>query len=673
MRSDLLLAIAVAFGATSSQAAVYYWDTNGPAAGVGSVSTPFSWLTNSWATGSTGLLATAAWPDNTASNAHQATFTGTAGTINLPSDVFVNVLRFETANQTPNTVIASTGGALRLTGASPVVNLTLPASNDSVTITAPILSQAGFTLDGNSNAGGFKFLVLENASAATPNAFGGPLTIAVGGALRIGGGAREQVPDNVDLNVAGVIDFVTVGGASDMKQEKVRDVTVTGAGAIFSVGNGTDFVVNSLSATDATNVSVNGNQATVPGRLIINGWSNGAGHLSLNSSLVKLNTTSGQAAIGGRVLLAGNITSTGASQVINNNGGPSNATPAQLDDNVFTHRAFDWTSAAHTIHVADGTLSFTSRAPSHPLEMTSTNPGGTTLTKTGAGVLLYEHATQVSFTGVNRVEAGTLRIGANERLANGSALHVAGGTLDLQAFNETVASVQLDGGSITGSGVLTSTSDFQLRAGAIGAKLGGVAGLLKTTSGAVQLTGNNTYSGDTRIAAGALSLTQPFLANGADVYLVAGGVLDLAFGAGVTDAIEALFFDGAAQAPGVWGPIGSGATFETSFLTGTGKLVVGSLGLAGDFDRNGAVNAADLLQWQGDFGVNDESDANGDGRTDGLDFVIWQRNVGLTASTSAAAPVPEPSAAALGAVGIACAGAFGSRRPKQHPMAWRVA
>jgi hypothetical protein len=69
--------------------------------------------------------------------------------------------------------------------------------------------------------------------------------------------------------------------------------------------------------------------------------------------------------------------------------------------------------------------------------------------------------------------------------------------------------------------------------------------------------------------------------------------------------------------------------------------------LPGDFDGNSLVNHADLQKWMGDFGVNGASDGNGDGRTDGADFLVWQRNLGASGIIAA---VPEPAAAALAVI-----------------------
>lgn len=70
----------------------------------------------------------------------------------------------------------------------------------------------------------------------------------------------------------------------------------------------------------------------------------------------------------------------------------------------------------------------------------------------------------------------------------------------------------------------------------------------------------------------------------------------------------------------------------------------------GDFNGDGSVGGDDLIEWQQDFGADDQSDADEDGDSDGQDFLIWQRN--LAASSLGAASsmaLPEPGALCLGA------------------------
>lgn len=68
---------------------------------------------------------------------------------------------------------------------------------------------------------------------------------------------------------------------------------------------------------------------------------------------------------------------------------------------------------------------------------------------------------------------------------------------------------------------------------------------------------------------------------------------------------------------------------------------------AADFNQDGAVDGGDLSRWQGDFGASAGSDADRDGDSDGVDFLIWQQQL-----EAAAAAVPEP--AAIIAAGAAC-------------------
>lgn len=88
--------------------------------------------------------------------------------------------------------------------------------------------------------------------------------------------------------------------------------------------------------------------------------------------------------------------------------------------------------------------------------------------------------------------------------------------------------------------------------------------------------------------------------------------------------------------------------------------------LAGDFNEDGFADAADLTRWQADYGLNDGADSDGDGDTDGLDFLAWQKSLSNQASLTAGVAVPEPSAALLLATSWAVLARLTSRHSTGH-------
>src|SRR5207237_1047948 len=104
--------------------------------------------------------------------------------------------------------------------------------------------------------------------------------------------------------------------------------------------------------------------------------------------------------------------------------------------------------------------------------------------------------------------SGIAKLLQANQINTASSLVVSGGTFDLQGFSQTLANVQLTGGSITGmTGILTSTSAIDVQAGSVSAILGGSGvALNKTTGGTVTLSRANTYTGLTTVSAGELDL-----------------------------------------------------------------------------------------------------------------------------------------------------------------------
>ncbi len=79
-----------------------------------------------------------------------------------------------------------------------------------------------------------------------------------------------------------------------------------------------------------------------------------------------------------------------------------------------------------------------------------------------------------------------------------------------------------------------------------------------------------------------------------------------------------------------------------------GTYEFGSNLWSADFNASNFVDGDDLLQWQGDFGQNDSSDADADGDSDGADFLAWQQQNGNGVGVQRTVqPVPEPSGLVL--------------------------
>ena len=160
-----------------------------------------------------------------------------------------------------------------------------------------------------------------------------------------------------------------------------------------------------------------------------------------------------------------------------------------------TARTINLGDPASTLQV-DATQTFTVSTP-----ITGTG----TLNKTGAGTLVLSAVNL--FSGGTNVRAGTLQLGAVDRLLTTAGLTISGGTFDLQTFGQTAGAVTLSSGSIIGTGTGTLTgSSYTLQSGSISAILAGNSNVTKNTSGTVTLSGASIFTGSTTISAGTLQV-----------------------------------------------------------------------------------------------------------------------------------------------------------------------
>ncbi len=145
----------------------------------------------------------------------------------------------------------------------------------------------------------------------------------------------------------------------------------------------------------------------------------------------------------------------------------------------------------------------------------------------------------------------------------------------------------------------------------------GVVSIEKTGSGTWSLNGANTYTGDTKVTAGTLSLGQNALADTADVYITTGATLNLNYTG--NDAVDQLYIDNALQSSGTYGSLTSSATNKVSWITGNGVLYVGVPITVPGF--NAWATAAGLDGTTGkESGPSDDPDR--DGVTNLMEFVL---------------------------------------------------
>ena len=282
-----------------------------------------------------------------------------------------------------------------------------------------------------------------------------------------------------------------------------------------------------------------------PGKLTLTGANTYTGTTTVSSGTLNLNVATGNA-------LSGNLLVNGGSVVLQQNnqiadGKTVTVSSGSLNIGVNSDTVAGVQITGGSVTGTTGVLTSTSAYDLQAGTVSARLGGAVGLNKTTVGAATLSASN--TYTGITTVSAGTLTLsaplgnavagtvvvnggslvlGLDNQIADGKTLSVSSGSFGIGTHSETVAGVQLTGGSITGStGVLASNAAFDMQSGTVGAVLGGSVGLNKTTSGTVTLTGANTYSGTTTVAAGTLNLNTTGANAVAGNVLVSGGTLVL--------------------------------------------------------------------------------------------------------------------------------------------------
>jgi autotransporter-associated beta strand protein len=185
--------------------------------------------------------------------------------------------------------------------------------------------------------------------------------------------------------------------------------------------------------------------------------------------------------------------------------------------------------------------------------------------------------------------ACTLQLGIHDALPTNTALTIfqvetnstTATTLDLYGFNQTIRSLGSDTNTAnTANTIITngasSTSKLTINGASKGRYDGLIAGnisLFKGGAGTQTLTGLNTYTGNTVIVEGAISIPRACIPQNTVLNISSKASIDLS--RPFTNTVSSFQIDNIPQSPGVYGAVGSGAVHEIPQITGSGFIKAG--------------------------------------------------------------------------------------------------
>ena len=370
---------------------------------------------------------------------------------------------------------------------------------------------------GNDQALGTSILNVSGTStgstAAILSADGSPRSLANSinliGSLSIGGTQNLTLATMTVNGASRRVNFDTTNGAVTTIQTVYTAQSLTTAAFSFVAGGAGNVVINNIA--DIVGQTALGNfQMTASAGLTV--------------TLANANTYGGATTIADGTLYIGNVGSLGTATSAVTLG---IASAAVINSSVFNYGPLTFTrdfillantgvgSAVTLGGTTSDSSAFTGTMSLGRSLNLSAVTGGTVsfgnlvgaggITKTGAGTVILHGVN--TYSGTTSVVAGLLKIGSSSSLGAGTQLQVnAGATLDLNGNNLTVVSLT---DAVGGSGLVTNSgaaATLTVGGGLFGGVLDGGANLslMKNTAGTLILTGINTYSGGTTVAAGTL-------------------------------------------------------------------------------------------------------------------------------------------------------------------------
>ena len=414
---------------------------------------------------------------------------------------------------------------------------------------------------------------------------GGSIDLSSGGTLQIGNGGNAGEFDS-NLANEGTLVFDRTG-------EYEHSSTISGGGVVVKEGSGTLTLSAGNSYTGGTSINdgvlVLGNAGAIgPDGTI----SFGGGTLrftvdNLNDYSNRFNSSGNQQfkldTNGENVTLASVIAGAGSSLVKSGEG-----TLSLEADNTYTGTT---TVTEHTLRIAGsiaGDLVVQNNA-----RVQFDRSGDTTYSGqiSGTGDIVKLNANTLTlggtntYTGVTRIQSGTLEVGSSGALGSSGTISFEGGALRYSSANATDYSARFSTAPSQDVKIDTNGRDVTF-AGDLSSAGGS---LEKLGSGTLTLSGNNTYNGTTTLTAGTLSLGSGSALDGGGSIAFGGGTLQ--FTASNTTDYSTRFSTDANQAFKI-DTNGQSVTFAGDIISGGGasslaKIGSGTLALTGNNELSG--------------------------------------------------------------------------------------
>ncbi|GGC14127.1 hypothetical protein GCM10007205_23700 [Oxalicibacterium flavum] len=465
------------------------------------------------------------------------------------------------------------------------------------------LSQIGLQYQGFNNfqkAGSSTWIVTDSTATAWQ---------ITGGTLQIGnGGTSGAISGNI-INDASLVfnrsNALTysgvLSGSGNLIKQGAGILTLSGV----NIYTGDTNVSSGILRAGSANAFGDGSATTVASgaTLDLNNFNQtlgslaGSGNLSLGSALLTVGNNASTTFSGiisgtgglnkqgsGTLTLSGANTYSGSTTV---SGGTLQAGAA----NVFDNDSSATVNAGATLDLNNFNQTLASLAGSGNLKLgaallTVGNNADTTfsgiisgtgsLDKQGSGTLTLSGAN--THSGSTTVSGGTLQAGAANVFGDSSATVNAGATLDLNNFDQTLASLAGSGNVILGSAQLATGNNTSTN---FSGSIAGTGGLTKTGSGVLTLSGANTYGGDTIISNSTLQI-----GDGGTTGSVTGNIVNDA--ALVFNRSDDLAYGGDISGAGSLAQNGTGRLVLTGTHSYTGNTVVS----AGTLSVNGSIVSA---------------------------------------------------------------------------------